>query len=221
VSRLMPELVVFDLVGTTMQDDGTVAAAFLDVLRHAQVRAAPEEIARVRGASKREALERLVGDHGKAEHLFRVFVSSLRQRYAEVPPREVPGTSEVFAWLRAHRVKVALNSGFERATMDALISAIGWDPSAFDAVVCGDEVSTGRPSPAMIQEAMRRTGVAAPAAVMAVGDTVLDLQAAAAAHAGWIVGVTSGAHDRARLSGAPHTHIVGSVAEVCDLLGGH
>lgn len=218
MSRLMPELVVFDLVGTTMQDDGAVAVAFLDVLRHAQVRATPEEIDRVRGASKREAFERLAGDHTEAEQLFRAFVSSLRQRYADVPPREVPGASAVFSWLRTQRVKVALNSGFEKATVDALISALGWDPSAFDAVVCGDEVSTGRPSPAMIQEAMRRTGVAAPPAVMAVGDTVLDLQAAAAAHAGWIVGVTSGAHDRARLSEAPHTHIVGSIADVCDLL---
>jgi len=88
-----------------------------------------------------------------------------------------------------------------------------------DAIVCGDEVVAGRPAPAMIFEAMRRTGVSDPTRVMVVGDTVLDLQAGRAAGAGWVVGVTSGAHDRARLLQAPHTHLLQSVAEIPRLLG--
>jgi phosphonatase-like hydrolase len=95
--------------------------------------------------------------------------------------------------------------------------ALGW-AARFDAVVCGDEVEAGRPSPAMIREAMRRTGVADPARVLAVGDTTLDLQAGTAAGAGWVVGVLSGAHDRARLLQGPHTHLLASVAAIPGLL---
>ncbi len=58
------------------------------------------------------------------------------------------------------------------------------------------------------------------AGVMVVGDTVLGLQAGSAAGAGWVVGVTSSAHDRARLSQAPHTHLWQTVAEIPKLLGG-
>jgi phosphoglycolate phosphatase len=58
------------------------------------------------------------------------------------------------------------------------------------------------------------------AGVMVVGDIVLDLQAGSAAGAGRVVGVTSGAHDRARLSQAPHTHLLQTVAEIPKLLGG-
>ena len=85
-------------------------------------------------------------------------------------------------------------------------------------IVCGDEVEAGCPSPAMIQEAMRRTGIEDGASVMTVGDTLLDLQAGTAAQAGWVIGVTSGAHDYDRLVQTPHTHLIASVAYIRTLL---
>jgi phosphoglycolate phosphatase-like HAD superfamily hydrolase len=47
-----------------------------------------------------------------------------------------------------------------------------------------------------------------------VGDTVLDLQAAHNAGVAWNIGVVSGAHTRAQLEAAPHTHLLDSVADV-------
>ena len=58
---------------------------------------------------------------------------------------------------------------------------------------------------------MARLGVADPAAVAVVGDTVSDLEAGAAAGAGAVVGVLSGAHDEATLAAAPHTAIIADV----------
>ena len=174
----------------------------------------------MRGAAKREAFRQLARDAGQAERLYEHFLEGIRQRYTTRPPREVPGTSNTFTWLRQQGVKLALNTGFERETVGMLLSALGWDDTVLDAIVCGDEVAAGRPSPAMILEAMRRTGIADPGGVMVVGDTVLDLQAGSAAGAGWVIGVTSGAHDHSRLSQAPHTHLLQSVAEIPKLLGG-
>ena len=71
----------------------------------------------------------------------------------------------------------------------------------------------------MILLAMRLTGVEDPALVANVGDTTLDLEAAANAGVGWNIGVLSGAHTREALERAPHTHIVASVVDVPDLLG--
>jgi phosphonatase-like hydrolase len=214
----MPRLVVFDLAGTTLQDDGTVAEAFREVLAAEGLACSADTIARVRGASKREAFRQLAADTDQAERLFLAFLATLRQHYQAVPPREVQGASVVFQWLREQGSKIAMNTGFERSMVEMLVRMVGWDPDAFDTFVCGDEVTEGRPSPAMIQEAMRRTGVTDPVHVMVVGDTVLDLQAGTAAHAGWVVGVTSGAHDHARLLSAPHTHLVASVAHVREVL---
>ena len=216
----LPSLAVFDLAGTTIQDDGTVAAVFQEVLAAEDIRSTSEEITRVRGAAKREAFRQLAREPAQADRLYEHFIEGIRQRYTNSPPREVPGTSNTFAWLRQQSVKLALNTGFERETVRMLLSALGWGATVIDAVVCGDEVDAGRPAPAMILEAMRRTGISDPGEVMVVGDTILDLQAGSAAGAGWVIGVTSGAHDRARLLQAPHTHILPSVAEIPRILTG-
>jgi phosphoglycolate phosphatase len=218
MSGSMPRLVVFDLVGTTMQDDGAVAELFLQVLASAGLDATPEGVARVRGASKREAFLRLTEDPERADQLLQHFLSGLRQHYASAPPREVPGACATFGWLRAQGVKLALNTGFEKKMVALLVESLGWGNGLFDAIVCGDEVEAGRPSPAMIQEAMRRTGIQDGSSVMTVGDTVLDLQAGTAAQAGWVVGVTSGAHDHDTLLQAPHTHLIANIANIRELL---
>jgi phosphoglycolate phosphatase-like HAD superfamily hydrolase len=50
--------------------------------------------------------------------------------------------------------------------------------------------------------------------VAVVGDTVRDLEAGWNAGVAFRVAVLTGAHDRATLRAAPHTHIVESVADV-------
>jgi phosphonatase-like hydrolase len=218
MTQRLPILAIFDLAGTTMQDDGTVVSVFQEVLASEKIQPTSEEIARVRGANKREAFRKLTRDEAQAGRLYKRFVDGIRDRYTACPPREVHGTTATFTWLRQHGVKIALNTGFERGIVSVLVSSLGWSADMIDTIVCGDEVDAGRPAPAMIHEAMRRTGVSDPAWVMVVGDTVLDLQAGTAARAGWVVGVTSGAHNRVRLMQAAHTHLLSSVADIPEIL---
>jgi len=51
-----------------------------------------------------------------------------------------------------------------------------------------------------------------------VGDTTSDLVAGARAGASLVIGVLSGAHSRAELAQAPHTHLIDSVADLPSLL---
>ena len=94
-----------------------------------------------------------------------------------------------------------------------LMAALAWQ-DAVDTVVCGDDVASGRPAPDLIHEAMANVGVTEPLQVATVGDTSLDLEAGAAAGVGWNIGVLSGAHGRDALERSPHTHILGSVADL-------
>jgi phosphoglycolate phosphatase-like HAD superfamily hydrolase len=55
--------------------------------------------------------------------------------------------------------------------------------------------------------------------VVVVGDTANDLLSGFRAGAGAVVGVLTGAHDRALLCAAPHTHLVDDVTRVPDVLG--
>lgn len=220
-----PHLAVFDMMGTVVEDDGSVPACMKAAMTELDLPCPEEAIDRVRGASKREAFRLLVDEAGgdrdtlTGDAVYTAFLRHLTGRYTASPPRAVPGAPEALRWLRSRGVRVALNTGFNRAIVELLLRAMGWERDSVDCVVSGDDVARGRPAPDMIRLAMARTGVEDPARVMVVGDTALDLAAGQAAGAGWIVGVSSGAHPRARLEQAPHTHLLPSVAALPALLG--
>ncbi|MEO7133920.1 MAG: HAD hydrolase-like protein, partial [Vicinamibacterales bacterium] len=107
----------------------------------------------------------------------------------------------------------------DRDIATLLLSSLGWTRHTVDAVVCGDDVTNGRPAPDLILLAMRLSAVDDPARVANVGDTTLDLESAARAGVKWNIGVVSGAHAREALERAPHTHILQSVADVAQVLG--
>lgn len=76
-----------------------------------------------------------------------------------------------------------------RPRVAVLGSGLGWHTLGLTGVVSGDDVAKGRPAPDLILAAMSAAGEGDPKAVLAAGDTVSDLQAAAAAGVGWSVGV--------------------------------
>jgi phosphoglycolate phosphatase-like HAD superfamily hydrolase len=121
----LPALAVFDLAGTTLEDDGTVAALFKAVLAAEGLPLGPEQLARVRGAAKREAFRTLAGGAARAERMFESFIRAIRQHYAARAPREVAGASATLAWLSQRGVQLALNTGFDRSTAEPLVAANG------------------------------------------------------------------------------------------------
>ncbi len=109
---------------------------------------------------------------------------------------------------------MAFNTGFDRDLADLILHALNWESGVVDAVVCGNEVAQGRPAPFMIFRAMEQVGVVNVRQVAVVGDTTLDLEAGWNAGVQQVIGVLSGAHSLEQLSQAPHTSIVGSVADL-------
>jgi phosphonatase-like hydrolase len=134
-------------------------------------------------------------------------------RYAQSQPLSLPGVRAAFERLRAAGIRIAVASGFDRRVVGMLLEAVDW-AGLIDALVCSEDVTEGRPAPFMIFRAMERTGVMDVRKVAVVGDTVRDLESGWNAGASYRIGVLTGAHDRATLSAAPHTHIVDSVADV-------
>jgi phosphonatase-like hydrolase len=101
--------------------------------------------------------------------------------------------------------------------MDLILAQSEWLGAA-DAIVCGDEVSRGRPAPYMIFRAMELAAVTDVRRVMAVGDTVNDLLAGANAGVAAIVGVLTGSQGWDKLATVAHTHVLRSVAGIPGLI---
>jgi len=214
-------LVVFDMAGTTVRDNGEVVSAFSFALAAHGVKVDSSQVNRVRGSSKKQAILELLPEDpnrvGQAERVYRSFVETLADTYARNGVRAVEGAEEVFEDLKSRGILIALNTGFDREITNLLLNTLRWNEGKVDAVICGDDVAQGRPAPDLILQSMKTTGVLNPDEVANVGDTVLDLRAGDNAGVKWNIGVLSGAHDRAQLEQIPHTHILSSVHDLLDL----
>jgi|SRR5215831_7051468 len=212
------DLVIFDLAGTTVEDRGEVPAAFTGALAEHGICISPEQLENVRGGSKREAILQFIPPGperlSRAASVYATFRAQLTDRYQSSGVHPVAGAAKTFRSLRERGVRVAANTGFDRATTTLLLDALGWSEGIFDAVVCGDDVRQGRPAPYLIFRAMEAALATSVQRVANVGDTVSDLHAGHNAGVGWNVGVLSGAHQRSMLQRAPHTHLLNSVAEL-------
>lgn len=220
------DLVVFDVGGTLIQDRGEVPRALVQAFELNGVRPDQRQIAELRGAGKREAIGTLLHQTpGMSDEAAQRLVDSISASFRECLSamfqveaiRPVESAIETLQWLRTAGIRVGLNTGFERETMDLILAQCTWLAAA-DAIVCADEVSRGRPAPYMIFRTMELAGIQDTGRVIAVGDTVNDLLAGANAGTVGIVGVLTGSQGPEKLMSVPHTHILQSVAGIPGLI---
>lgn len=221
------KLVVFDMAGTTVNDEDSVSRCVQGALAAEGVMVTVADVNRVMGIPKPEALRILIGESprrasliDKIDAIHRDFVArSIRFYESDASVREVSGSEQTFRALQQSGIKVALNTGFNRAITQTILNRLGWSTSPLiDATICSDEVPRGRPHPDMIRELMRRLAIEDPANVAKVGDTPADLHEGKNAGCGLIVGVTEGTHTRQQLEPHPHTLLIASVRELPSIL---
>jgi len=218
------EMVAFDVAGTVLNDDGLVIAAFKNAFEATQPNLWPthgeqwtQYAIDTMGQSKIHVFTELLGDAEKAHTANVAFEESYVSEIAEVGAVPIAGAEDLFKYLRAKGVAIALTTGFSRSTLDTLLIELGWK-DLIDISVTPGEAGRGRPHPDMLQKAATTLGITNPASVIVVGDTAADMQAAVSFGAGQAIGVLSGAHDEHRLHDAGATSVINSVADLKSLI---
>lgn len=219
------ELVVFDLAGTTVLDDGLVQRAFERAVDAAGLAETPDQrlaalevVRETMGQSKLAVFRSLSTDEDQAQHADAVFESTYAELIAAEGLQPVPGAEDLIRRLRATGVKVALTTGFSRRTRDVVLDALGWQDLA-DVTLTPAEAGRGRPYPDLPLTALLRTGASSVEGMVVVGDTASDIASGIAAGAGLVVGVLTGAHDEQTLLDAGADAVLPSVADLPELLG--
>lgn len=214
------ELVVLDMAGTTVLDDGVVEQAFeRAACRTGVADRMPwdDALAHVRltmGQSKHDVFLHLSGgDVVAAERGTVAFEAAYAELIAEQGAREVPGAQAAIEALRASGLKVALTTGFAPVTRDAILDALGWR-ELVDVALSPADAGRGRPAPDLVLAALLRSGVSAVQALAVAGDTTSDVRSGRRAGAGFVAGVLTGAHDRATLSDAGADAVLSSVGDL-------
>lgn len=213
-------LAVIDLAGTTVRDDGAVEGAFVEALRSVGDVAgdAPDEslLAFVRstmGMSKIALFRERLGDEARAQAANAAFEEAYARRVEAGEVDALPGSEDVFRTLREDGIRVSVTTGFSPATRELLLETLGWTDSV-DLALSPDGDLRGRPAPDLVLASLLCLRVDDVRAVAVVGDTVNDLVSGRRAGASILAGVLTGAHDRATLAAAPHTHLLDSIRDV-------
>jgi phosphoglycolate phosphatase len=213
------EVVVLDMAGTTVLDDGVVEDAFTSAIAELGVTPGSERFATMltyvrdtMGQSKITVFRALLdGDESAARRANAAFERHYAESVHNGRCAPIPGAVEAITALRQSGRKVALVTGFARATQDAILDALGWH-DLVDIALTPAEAGRGRPFPDLVLTALMRLGGTDVRAVAVAGDTPSDVQTGLRAGASVVAGVLTGAGTRESLAAAGATHVLASVA---------
>jgi phosphoglycolate phosphatase len=211
-----------DMAGTTVADGTAVMDSFAVAARQIglvgpELDQAMQYALATMGQSKIEVFRAMLSDENRAQAANNAFEEAYLQIVRAGGVAAMPGAQEMMDWCRERGIKICLTTGFAPATRDAIIASLGWE-SQVDLLLSPADAGRGRPYPDMILAAVLKLQVEAVQHVAVIGDTSSDLLAGLRSGASVVAGVLTGPQTRADLESAPHTHILGSVAEVPEVL---
>lgn len=226
----MIQLVVLDMAGTTVADDGLVEKAFTQAISTMAIGAQgieqgspqyDEMLAHVRatmGESKITVFRHLLdNDEATAQQANKAFETAYGMLVDEGHSAPIDGAEDAIRELKGRGIKVCLTTGFSETTQQRILVALGWKNLA-DLTLCPAQAGRGRPYPDMVLKALLELKADAVANVAVAGDTAYDMTTGVRAGAGIVAGVLTGAHGNDQLVAAGATHVLESVRDLPGLL---
>ncbi len=222
----MIKMVVFDMAGTTVDEDNVVYKTLQQVINNAGYNFTLEQVlAEGAGKEKLQAIKDILKmDNRKAdgqlpEKLYTIFDKALANAYdtIEILPQE--GAEELFKQLQQKNILVVLNTGYNEKTAKSLLTKLNWKEGVqIDDLITATDVQKNRPMPDMIHLAMSRFFISDAKEVVKVGDSIIDVEEGRNAGCGLSVGITTGAHTQAQLEQANPDYIIHHLLELLPLL---
>lgn len=219
-------MVVFDMAGTTVDEDNVVYKTLRDAIVHYSYPITLNQVLEF-GAGK-EKLQAVIdilksigfdADSATIDLIFKYFNSQLTKNYDTLLVKALPQVELVFKELKKRSIKVVLNTGYNRKTAESLILKLGWEESKhYDLLVTASDVSNNRPQPDMILLAMSSFNIPNPKNVIKIGDSTVDIQEGQNANCLFSIGITTGAHTRTQLVEVDPDFIIDDVSELIDII---
>ena len=220
------QCVVFDMAGTTVNEDNLVYKTLQAALNHFNV---PVDLNHVllygAGKEKFQAIKDIISNSpytldetGQLE-AFNYFLAQLDIAYLNFDVTPMPGAEQVFAALKQSGIKVVLNTGYNRATAENLLGKLGWaEGQQIDLLVTASDVLHNRPMPDMIFYAKDKLHIEDVKHMVKIGDSCIDIEEGKNAGCLLNIGITTGAQTEIQLMEAKPDYIVHSLTEILEIL---
>jgi len=223
------QLVVFDIAGTTVQENGEITLAFQSALLEYGYNIPAEKISLLMGYKKPEAIKMMLNEYEDDISMITVaYINIIHDRFLKLMVDHyesaeqiypMPFAEELFAWLKEKGIKIGLDTGFSSDITNIIINRLGWlKDKKIDAIVSSNEVQAGRPQPYMIRKIMQAVGVTDAASVIKVGDTEVDVNEGKNAGCLYSIAVTTGAFTREQLLPYSPSFIIDGLEELIPII---
>jgi phosphonatase-like hydrolase len=220
------QCVVFDMAGTTVNEDNIVYKTLQAAINHFNV---PVDLNHVllhgAGKEKFQAIKDIISnspyelDEKLQLEAFNYFLAQLDIAYTNFDVTPMHGAEHVFAALKLAGIKVVLNTGYNRATAESLLGQLGWtEGQQIDLLVTASDVLHNRPMPDMILYAKDKLRLAGTNQMVKIGDSCIDIEEGKNAGCLLNIGITTGAQTETQLIEAKPDYIVHSLTDMLDIL---
>jgi phosphoglycolate phosphatase len=213
------------LLGVTADDGGILERAFTEAFATQGIVPGTAAYARsmvhvhqTRGQSAVDVFRALFPDApGRAEAATLAFDRSYRLAVDRSGLAPMPGAAEALQQIRGSGVRVCFITGLSRGLLGLVLDTLGWWRQV-DLVLCPEDAPRGYPWPDPMLCAMLRLGVTDVRETAYAGGTESGILCGRRAGAQIVAGILTGGHTRDRLQRAGATHLLGSFAELPNVL---
>ncbi len=175
------DFILFDMIGTTVQDsnDGTsiILKSFVQAFEKNHISVSHELVNQQRGKTKRTAIEiilkEVAADLNLVEQVYTDFMLLLNQSIDRF--QSMPHAIDVFQTIKSKGIKIGIGSGLPLLFIKSLLKHLDWDEALFDYINSSDELDFGRPHPIMIEDAIDKLALHDFHKILKVGDTLVDV----------------------------------------------
>ncbi|MEI8099145.1 MAG: phosphonatase-like hydrolase [Sediminibacterium sp.] len=223
----MIKMVVFDMAGTTVNENNVVYKTLQKAINEKGFDFSLNQVLQEgAGKEKLQAIKSVLSVYGGnndevlANNIFQNFIKLLESAYdtMEILPQD--NTAEVFAELKKNGILVVLNTGYNSQTANSLINKLGWVKGEhFSGLVTASDVKNNRPQPDMILLAMHQFDITDAQQVIKVGDSTIDIEEGRNAGCKFNIGITTGAHTKEQLALANPDFILDNLLELLPIVG--
>jgi phosphonatase-like hydrolase len=222
----MIKLVVFDMAGTTINEDNVVYKTLLTAINNRGFNISLDQVlAEGAGREKLQAIKSILKeyahntDYKLANEIYQDFVVLLSVAYKDLQVTPQSNAVELFLVLKQRNIKIVLNTGYDAETAESLVSKLGWKKGVeFDCLITASDVENNRPDPEMIKLAMEIYNIQNPKEVVKIGDSIIDIEEGQNAGCGLSIGITTGAHNYQQLQSASPDYIINDLMQLVPIL---
>ncbi len=220
------ECVVFDMAGTTVNEDNMVYKTLQKALNQFNVAVDLDHVLLYgAGKEKFQAIKDIIHysefelDELAQLEIFNYFLHELDKAYQNFKAKPMSGAEKVFDTLRSMGIKVVLNTGYNRATAQGLLHTLGWKVgNQIDLLVTASDVLHNRPMPDMILFAKNALQIAECSSMIKIGDSCIDIEEGKNAACLFSIGITTGAQTRTQLLEAKPDYIIDDLESLIEII---